>query len=71
MVFMSIELGLRILADGLMFTPKALIRDMAGILDLFIYMVTFQIHIYYKMLNLDYFDLSFLILKILILFELI
>lgn len=36
---MSLELGLKILADGLLFTPKALIRDMAGILDLFIYMV--------------------------------
>lgn len=38
-VFMSLELGLKILADGLLFTPKALIRDMAGILDLFIYTV--------------------------------
>ncbi|XP_069959955.1 sodium leak channel NALCN isoform X5 [Cherax quadricarinatus] len=36
-VFMSMELGLKILADGLLFTPKALIRDMAGVLDLFIY----------------------------------
>lgn len=38
-VFMSLELGLKILADGLLFTPKALIRDMAGVLDLFIYTV--------------------------------
>ena len=37
---MSLELALKILADGLLFTPKALIRDMAGILDLFIYMVS-------------------------------
>ncbi|XP_018021672.1 sodium leak channel NALCN-like, partial [Hyalella azteca] len=36
-VFMSLELTLKILADGLLFTPKALIRDMAGVLDLFIY----------------------------------
>lgn len=36
---MSIELCLKILADGLLFTPKALIRDMAGILDLFIFTV--------------------------------
>ncbi|KAF2357306.1 Ion transport domain [Trinorchestia longiramus] len=39
-VFMSLELTLKILADGLMFTPKALIKDMAGILDLFIYTVS-------------------------------
>ncbi|XP_064105310.1 sodium leak channel NALCN-like isoform X1 [Macrobrachium nipponense] len=39
-VCMSLELGLKILADGLMFTPKALIRDMAGILDLFIFTVS-------------------------------
>ncbi|KAK7076029.1 hypothetical protein SK128_019150 [Halocaridina rubra] len=39
-VFMSLELGLKILADGLLFTPKALIRDMAGILDLFIFTVS-------------------------------
>ncbi|XP_042222016.1 sodium leak channel non-selective protein-like isoform X1 [Homarus americanus] len=39
-VFMSLELSLKILADGLLFTPKALIRDMAGVLDLFIYMVS-------------------------------
>jgi hypothetical protein len=38
-VFMSLELTLKILADGLLFTPKALIRDMAGVLDLFIYTV--------------------------------
>ena len=36
-VCMSLELTLKILADGLLFTPKALIKDMAGILDLFIY----------------------------------
>ncbi|XP_027219949.1 sodium leak channel NALCN isoform X1 [Penaeus vannamei] len=39
-VCMSIELCLKILADGLLFTPKALIRDMAGILDLFIFTVS-------------------------------
>ncbi|XP_076062886.1 sodium leak channel non-selective protein na isoform X5 [Oratosquilla oratoria] len=36
-VCMSLELALKILADGLLFTPKALIKDMAGVLDLFIY----------------------------------
>ncbi|CAL4058549.1 unnamed protein product, partial [Meganyctiphanes norvegica] len=39
-VLMSIELSLKILADGLLFTPKAMIRDMAGVLDLFIFMVS-------------------------------
>uniref|UniRef100_T1INA8 Ion transport domain-containing protein n=1 Tax=Strigamia maritima TaxID=126957 RepID=T1INA8_STRMM len=38
-VFMSIELSLKILADGLFFTPKALIRDVSGIQDIFIYIV--------------------------------
>ncbi|XP_076062882.1 sodium leak channel non-selective protein na isoform X2 [Oratosquilla oratoria] len=39
-VCMSLELALKILADGLLFTPKALIKDMAGVLDLFIYTVS-------------------------------
>ena len=34
-LFMSLELGLKILADGLFFTPKALFKDAAGILDIF------------------------------------
>ena len=34
-VFMSLELGLKILADGLFFTPKALFKDAAGLLDIF------------------------------------
>ena len=38
-VFMSLELGLKILADGLFFTPKALFKDAAGILDLFTFAV--------------------------------
>ncbi|OQV25787.1 Sodium leak channel non-selective protein [Hypsibius exemplaris] len=36
-VCMSTELILKVLADGFLFTPKALIRDAGGILDLFIY----------------------------------
>jgi hypothetical protein len=37
---MSIELGMKVLADGLVFTPNALLKDAAGILDLFIYIVS-------------------------------
>lgn len=38
-IFMSIELALKILADGLFFTPKAYIKDYASMLDVFIYLV--------------------------------
>jgi hypothetical protein len=39
-IFMSLELALKILADGLFFTPKAYIKDVAAILDVFIYVVS-------------------------------
>ncbi|XP_060526683.1 sodium leak channel NALCN isoform X2 [Cylas formicarius] len=39
-IFMSIELALKILADGLFFTPKAYVKDVAALLDVFIYLVT-------------------------------
>lgn len=39
-IFMSIELALKILADGLFFTPKAYIKDVAALLDVFIYLVS-------------------------------
>ncbi|XP_022255222.1 sodium leak channel non-selective protein-like [Limulus polyphemus] len=39
-VAMSIELTLKTFADGLLFTPKALIKDVAGIMDFFIYTVS-------------------------------
>ncbi|UYV62372.1 hypothetical protein LAZ67_2000323 [Cordylochernes scorpioides] len=39
-VSMSIELALKTLADGLFFTPKALIKDIAGIMDCFLYAVS-------------------------------
>ncbi|KAG1701408.1 Sodium leak channel non-selective protein [Nymphon striatum] len=39
-VSMSIELTLKTFASGLFFTPKALIRDIAGIMDFFIYIVS-------------------------------
>lgn len=39
-IFMSLELALKILADGLFFTPKAYIKDVASALDVFIYIVS-------------------------------
>ena len=39
-IFMTLELTLKILADGLFFTPKAYIKDVASILDVFIYVVS-------------------------------
>lgn len=39
-IFMSLELTLKILADGLFFTPKAYIKDVAAILDVFIFSVS-------------------------------
>ncbi|CAH2066683.1 unnamed protein product, partial [Iphiclides podalirius] len=39
-VFMSLELALKILADGLFFTPKAYLKDAAAVLDVFIYVVS-------------------------------
>lgn len=40
-IFMSLELALKILADGLFFTPKAYIKDVASVLDVFIYVVQY------------------------------
>lgn len=42
-IFMSIELNLKILADGLFFTPTAVIKDFGGVMDIFIYLVSFQV----------------------------
>jgi hypothetical protein len=39
-IYMSLELALKILADGLFFTPKAYIKDVASVLDVFIYVVS-------------------------------
>lgn len=39
-IFMSLELSLKIMADGLFFTPKAYIKDCASALDVFIYIVS-------------------------------
>lgn len=37
---MSIEMALKIFANGLFFTPDALIRDVGGAIDMFIYLVS-------------------------------
>ena len=39
-IFMSIEMGLKILANGLLFTPAAVVKDFGGVLDIFIYFVS-------------------------------
>lgn len=44
-IMMSLELGLKILANGIIFTPNALLKDAAGILDLFIYIVRSRIEL--------------------------
>lgn len=42
-IFMSIELNLKIMADGLFFTPTAVIRDFGVVMDIFIYLVRLTI----------------------------
>lgn len=42
---MSLELALKILADGLFFTPKAYLKDAAAVLDVFIYIVSKAVHL--------------------------
>ena len=49
MIFMSIELNLKIMADGLFFTPTAVIRDFGGVMDIFIYLVSLWLVPKYKM----------------------
>uniref|UniRef100_A0A0R3W3J0 Sodium leak channel non-selective protein n=1 Tax=Taenia asiatica TaxID=60517 RepID=A0A0R3W3J0_TAEAS len=39
-VGMTIELALKVLADGFIFTPNALLRDFGGFLDIFTYIVS-------------------------------
>lgn len=38
---MSTEMALKIFANGLFFTPNALIRDVGGAMDMFIYFVSY------------------------------
>ena len=37
---MGCEITLKVLAEGLLFTPKALIKDISGVLDIFIFAVS-------------------------------
>lgn len=37
---MTVELGLKIVADGLFFTPNAIVRDFGGVMTIFIYFVS-------------------------------
>jgi hypothetical protein len=37
---MSVELTLKIFAHGLLFTPKALIRDVSGVTDIAVFLVS-------------------------------
>lgn len=39
-IAMGSELGLKTVADGLLFTPKALIKDVTGIMDLVIFTIS-------------------------------
>ena len=39
-ICMCFELILKTLADGLLFTPKALVKDAGGIMDLFIFAIS-------------------------------
>lgn len=50
-IFMSLELALKILADGLFFTPKAYIKDVASVLDVFIYVVNLFISNWKKLIE--------------------
>lgn len=44
------------MADGLFFTPTAVIRDFGGVMDIFIYLVSFYIHGgFCSVLNFDIF----------------
>lgn len=51
-IFMSIELALKILADGLFFTPKAYIKDVASVLDVFIYVVNIYFNFFKSNFNI-------------------
>lgn len=52
-IFMSLELALKILADGLFFTPKAYIKDVASVLDVFIYLVMFHKKLLFSLIRLS------------------
>lgn len=37
---MSFELAVKIISNGLFFTPKAVVRDVGGVMTMFIYFVS-------------------------------
>lgn len=37
---MSLEMTLKVLANGLFFTPNAVVKDIGGVFDVFIYAVS-------------------------------
>lgn len=39
-IAMAVELGLKTVADGLLFTPKALLKDVTGIMDLIVFTIS-------------------------------
>ena len=39
-ICMSLEMALKVLANGLFFTPNAVVKDIGGVLDVFIYAVS-------------------------------
>ena len=39
-IAMGCEITLKVLAEGLLFTPKALVKDISGVLDIFIFGVS-------------------------------
>jgi len=40
-------MGLKIMANGFFFTPKALLKDVSGLLEIFIYVVSIKIILIY------------------------
>lgn len=38
---MTVELAAKVIADGLFFTPNALVKDFGGVMTVFIYLVHF------------------------------
>lgn len=40
---MTFELGTKVIADGLFFTPNALVRDVGGVMTVFIYIVSIHL----------------------------
>lgn len=40
---MTFELGVKILANGFIFTPNAVVRDVGGVMTLFIYVVSHKL----------------------------